>query len=187
MAASRRDDNTQRLIVDAARELLNNKLLDDVPLGDIAKKAGVSKGTLYYYFKTKDDLLFAVLDGYLSEQWADFIRWADNPEKDTSLPRMIKYVLERVTSTAGVRMQFFLDAMQGRPKVREQMLRRYEEFSGRIAEKIALRTDKVSAEYLSWILLILADGLFLHRSIANPALDDLKLIEKTQEYLKYLF
>jgi len=51
----------KRIILDAARRLLVRRGYRDIPLDDVAREARVAKGTLYLYFKGKDDLLRAVL------------------------------------------------------------------------------------------------------------------------------
>lgn len=57
----------RRIILDAARRLLVRRGYSDIPLDDVAREAKVAKGTLYLYFKDKDDLLRAVLKD-LTEQ-----------------------------------------------------------------------------------------------------------------------
>jgi TetR/AcrR family fatty acid metabolism transcriptional regulator len=57
-------------ILDAARALLVQRGFQDVALDDVAKKAGVAKGTLFLYYKSKDELFsaaFADLVGRLGE------------------------------------------------------------------------------------------------------------------------
>lgn len=49
--------------------------MSNISLADIAQHAGVSKGTLYYYYKNKNDLLFDITDKYLNQQYQDFITW----------------------------------------------------------------------------------------------------------------
>jgi len=51
----------RRRILDAARRVLVRSGYGDVSLDDVARRADVAKGTLYLYFKDKDDLLAAVL------------------------------------------------------------------------------------------------------------------------------
>ena len=46
-------------ILDAARALLVQHGFQDVALDDVAKKAGVAKGTLFLYYKSKDELFSA--------------------------------------------------------------------------------------------------------------------------------
>lgn len=180
MAATRRD-NTRELILQTTEALLDGNLLRDISLASIADKAGVSKGTLYYYFKAKEDLLFAVMDKHLNQQREDLIAWSEDPVKDSSLPRMVKYIIERDIATAGMRLQFFCDALSGNDAVRDELLHRYQQFAALIANKLAERTDKLSSEYLSWLLLVIADGLLLQTSLSNPAIDIPKFLKQTQE------
>ena len=106
MAAPRKD-NVQELILDAAEKLLENKKLSDISLSEIAQTAGISKGTLYYHYKNKNEILFDITDKYLDEQWNDLVRWTEDASKDTSLNRLVKYVLERDVSTVNMRLHFF--------------------------------------------------------------------------------
>lgn len=48
-------------ILDTAAEMFANQPFHKVLLSDVARVASVGKGTLYLYFKSKDDLYFAVL------------------------------------------------------------------------------------------------------------------------------
>jgi len=47
--------------LEAARLLLSSRGFQDVVLDDVARAAGVAKGTLFLYFKCKEDLISAVL------------------------------------------------------------------------------------------------------------------------------
>ena len=49
----------RRLILDAARGLLVRRGFQDVVLDDVAREADVAKGTLFLYFKSKDELVSA--------------------------------------------------------------------------------------------------------------------------------
>jgi AcrR family transcriptional regulator len=51
-------------LVAAARGTLHEQGVERTTLADIAKAADVPLGNVYYYFKTKDDLVAAVLDAY---------------------------------------------------------------------------------------------------------------------------
>ncbi len=54
--------NTRTLILDATIKLLTEKNILDITTRSIAKEAGVSKGTLFHYFKTKDSLLYYAVE-----------------------------------------------------------------------------------------------------------------------------
>ncbi len=64
----RPNDNTddsakRRQILDGARQVFLERGFDAASMMDIAKAAGVSKGTLYVYFKDKDDLFDGMVRG----------------------------------------------------------------------------------------------------------------------------
>jgi AcrR family transcriptional regulator len=60
-------DAKKRLILDAARSLLVAQGFQDIVLDDVARKAGVAKGTLFLYYKSKDEL-FSAAFGDLADQ-----------------------------------------------------------------------------------------------------------------------
>jgi AcrR family transcriptional regulator len=55
------DNAKRRQIVDGARSVFLARGFDAASMGDIAKEAGVSKGTLYVYFKNKEELFAAIV------------------------------------------------------------------------------------------------------------------------------
>jgi AcrR family transcriptional regulator len=55
-------------IMDAAWELFNKKGYDQTSVNEILLKAGIAKGTFYYYFKSKEEILNSVLERWLNEQ-----------------------------------------------------------------------------------------------------------------------
>jgi len=59
-------------IVEAVKQLLENKEFQAITTAEIARTAGVTEPLIYKYFKDKRDLLNQVLEGYL-EQYIDRI------------------------------------------------------------------------------------------------------------------
>lgn len=49
-------------IMNAAEEVFTQKGFDNARMDDIAEETGLSKGTLYLYYKSKNDLIIAILD-----------------------------------------------------------------------------------------------------------------------------
>jgi len=62
------DSVKRRQIIEGAREVFMARGFDAASMADIAKAAGVSKGTLYVYFKDKDELFSAIVQGVCSMQ-----------------------------------------------------------------------------------------------------------------------
>ena len=167
------NDNRKDKILKAARSLLQEKSFSEISLSEIAKKTGVSKGSVYYYYKTKDDILFDVADEYLQEVYNSFLEWVENKDKDTSLPRLLKFLLQKgVTDSAeGLRLHLTVDAIAGNEIIREKMLHRYNTFRTAIGEKIAERKDDDKAEYYGWLILTLIDGLMIQSLLKNEEMN----------------
>jgi TetR/AcrR family transcriptional regulator, transcriptional repressor for nem operon len=61
-----------RLII-AARDLFWSHGYEATTLAEVVKKANVNSGSLYYFFKTKEELLLAVLDWYMENLFPQLI------------------------------------------------------------------------------------------------------------------
>lgn len=60
----------KELIINALRELFKEGKAGTASVSDIAKKAGIAKGGMYYYFRSKEE----VLDALVSQEYADIIK-----------------------------------------------------------------------------------------------------------------
>src|SRR3982074_3758622 len=57
------DSAKRRQILDGARTVFLAQGFDAASMGEIARAAGVSKGTLYVYFENKEELFEAIVGG----------------------------------------------------------------------------------------------------------------------------
>ena len=57
-------------ILDVALQLFQETSFESVSMAQVAKKAGIAKGTVYLYFKTKE-ALFLALESQIFEAWFD--------------------------------------------------------------------------------------------------------------------
>ena len=65
-AVDRRPGKRERLIA-AAAQLVHQQGIERTTLADIAKAADVPAGNVYYYFKTKDEVIAAVIEAHAQE------------------------------------------------------------------------------------------------------------------------
>lgn len=54
-------------ILDAMQRLMERTNAQAISVSDIAKEAGIGKGSIYYYFKSKEDILEAVIERSYSD------------------------------------------------------------------------------------------------------------------------
>lgn len=63
-SALRTGNSKRERLVAAAKQILHEQGAEATTLADIAQAAGVPVGNLYYYFKTKNDIIAAVIDAH---------------------------------------------------------------------------------------------------------------------------
>ena len=65
-------DERKSQIINAAEDVFTKRGFDEARMDDIAEETGLSKGTLYLYFKSKDDLIIAILDRIFQREFQEF-------------------------------------------------------------------------------------------------------------------
>lgn len=75
---------TRERIIRAAGKLFHGEGIRAVSVDAVAEKAGVTKRTLYYHFRSKDDLIAAYLDTRDQPNLALFQRWFAETEGDVA-------------------------------------------------------------------------------------------------------
>jgi len=59
--AQEQDSEKSQIILEAAARLMQHKSFKDLSMDDLAQEAGVAKGTLYLYFRSKGDIYLSLL------------------------------------------------------------------------------------------------------------------------------
>lgn len=66
MRVVKKAEERRKEILDAVDELFGRKGFDGTTTKDILEKVGIARGTLYYYFKSKEDIMDALIERYNS-------------------------------------------------------------------------------------------------------------------------
>lgn len=187
--AAPRNENIKEVILEKTAALMEENGIDSISLANIADACGISKGTLYYHYRTKEDIFFDILDRYLNQQEELLLLWMNDQSKDTSVQRVLKYVLERNVHEVVPRTQMYYAACFGNEPLRQNILDRYHKFQTIISEKVLERDDvsKEQADYIAWLSLLLSDGMVLQKELHNAAFDEKKFIADTENYFQHLF
>lgn len=75
-----RTDKHER-ILDALQSLLEEKNMQDISVSEIAQKAGIGKGSIYYYYPSKN----AIFDALIERNYEKPLQTAKNLEKQTDV------------------------------------------------------------------------------------------------------
>jgi TetR/AcrR family fatty acid metabolism transcriptional regulator len=91
-------EDKRRRIIDAAVEVFAEKGFFGARVSEIADAAGVADGTIYLYFKSKDDILISLFEEKMGEILARFVhelKELDDPEE-----KMRRYIVEHLKLVA---------------------------------------------------------------------------------------
>ena len=67
-------------ILDAASEVFAEKGVYETRMDDIVEKSGLSKGTLYWYFKSKDEIVLNIFERIFSREFEELENMVDSSE-----------------------------------------------------------------------------------------------------------
>jgi TetR/AcrR family transcriptional regulator, ethionamide resistance regulator len=77
-------DDREGAILATAERLLGERSLREISIDDLARGAGISRPTFYFYFPSKDAVLLALLDRVVHEADAALAAVLDTPASDPS-------------------------------------------------------------------------------------------------------
>lgn len=172
MAAPKKD-RVKEQILDAALTLFRER--HDVSLAEIARAVNISKGTLYYHYRSKSEIYLDIGERYWKTLSDDLIAWVDNQQKDTSMHRLARYTLLRgaFDESASLRLKLYWEAVSGVDDtiIRDALNRQYAHFQTTLKSRIQERMPTADGENLAWLLLTIVDGLMVQHTLQNDAFD----------------
>jgi AcrR family transcriptional regulator len=87
---TRKSERTRQRIVESANRLFYHQGFHNTSFSDVVEAAGVPRGNIYYYFKTKDEILHAAIDYRLERNRSMLDGWSDIYR--TPLERLHRFV-----------------------------------------------------------------------------------------------
>lgn len=105
-----RAKETVNIILEATAHILDKTDLSKISTNQIAKKAGVSIGSLYQYFPSKESIFFKFIETKLNEEYEKFIEEVINGESqsiETFIDMTINFVFERFDQHQKTRLLLF--------------------------------------------------------------------------------
>ncbi|WP_136795732.1 MULTISPECIES: TetR/AcrR family transcriptional regulator [Desulfosediminicola] len=157
--------NNKERIQDVAEGLFVEKGVHNTSLSDVAKATGISKGTLYYYFSSKNDLIFAITERQMAGLTEELLDLVANTMQDKSLAEAIGLVLEALiqAETRGRLHNYLMhEALTGNEALRERFRGKYSEWRQLLVANMAqLDPESVNHPYLADTIIAVIDGFIL--------------------------
>jgi AcrR family transcriptional regulator len=178
-------DDREQAILETAERLLGERPLHEISVDDLARGAGISRPTFYFYFSSKEAVLLALLDRVAEEATAARDSALDVPPDDPMrrLREGIRGTFETFRAHRAV-MMAAADARAGSQEIGEVWTRVMEGFVSGAAEAIeqaraaGLAADGVPARQLA-IALNLMNERVLHATFAGyePSIPEAEVVD----------
>jgi AcrR family transcriptional regulator len=169
-APSRREqlkEERRRQILEAALRVFGEKGFHTANVSDVAAEAGVSQGTIYWYFDSKDELFEAALLSVFDQFGSETAEALDRFETASDKLRALATAMESFADVAESLFMMFLAYWTSSPRREEagrwwiDLLVEYKDVLVGIVEEGVRRGEfrPVDAESLVWALMAAYDGL----------------------------
>jgi AcrR family transcriptional regulator len=181
-ASEHEQEDTRRSLLDAAARLIAERGYRGMTVNEIVARAGLSKGTFYWYFSCKDDVLFAVLEEHIDRPLYELIELLKTaPAEHDMAPeasRRLLELLERGRETVVLEHEYQLLAIR-EPRLRARYLRRQAALREALAAGLDARAQQLGAPPFSTptsdvatAYLALANSLAVERLIDPDTVSD---------------
>lgn len=156
--------NKKEIILDVAIKLITKNGIKNTSLSDIAKAAEISKGTLYYHYSSKDDIIFDIADIHLNIITGAVLDCVYNIKNNSSKDELVTVIMNKIAaigSTGRIHMYLLCEAITGNEPLRERIKIKYIQWRTALQEEIhiSLNENSRDSEALSFLLMSVVDGL----------------------------
>jgi AcrR family transcriptional regulator len=174
---SRSDEKTQA-ILEAARTCLGERGYSATTIAEIAAQAGVSRGLLHYYFKSKEELLAQVVrtstEAQLEMMASMFAQSETADDLAAALVGILRAIVEGDPTYINLALELWTLARES-PLVARELEDLYRRFREAIQENLAEATARgvisptIPLDGLAALLVGITDG-FVWQFLINPEL-----------------
>ena len=160
-------DNKQK-IVQSAINIIIQKGVNNATLKDIAEDANISKGTLYHYFSTKNELIFAITEQYMDLLTSDILLLIDE-NKNTSLAELLYSVFDKLLQAetrSYLHIYLIKEALTDNKELQRRFHQKYNEWKELFITKLLeLYPQYPHPEVLAEVSIACIDGLLIQSKL----------------------
>ncbi|MDD4123732.1 MAG: TetR/AcrR family transcriptional regulator [Bacilli bacterium] len=170
-------------IIKSVEKLITNKGVNEISLQDIASECGISKGTLYYHYASKEAIILDIIVKHMQELEDDYIDWFERHkiEKDISPERFLDVIFYKgVKLFNRAKMHIFI--INECVKNNNKLLEKYNELWNKWKEDLTFGISKVFPSMINPsnyadLLMLIIDGLVVREVMQRKDISQEKLVE----------
>jgi len=167
-------------ILKSVESLISVSGVNSISLKDIAKTCNISKGTLYYYYKTKDEIIFDVIVKHVQELHTEYLDWIERHQHDLTIERFLSVILYKgVKLFNRAKLHIFLvnECIKGNDVLRNKFNELWNEWHKilQVGIKKAFKNEQDSAD-IAYLLMLIIDGLAIQEVLQNQIISEERII-----------
>jgi len=180
--------STREKILAVTRNLIAEKGVKQTTLADISHAAGISQGTLFYYYKSKDELIYDILEQHFSHLTDSIIAGIprhSNGDKVKLLQRTLEKLIKD-QNTSRMNIYLFQEAILSNEEMRDRFLVKYQTWRELIARQISALfaiSDPDNLASLGGVILAVIDGLTIQYLLDQNSVDFQKVAKVLADML----
>lgn len=159
-------EDTRQKILRVSRELIARQGIQKTSLASIASAAGISRGTLFYYFPSKQGLLYQVMEDSFQEITDRIMGVVDSIEPGKRALEILRLTLKYTGESAALNQtnhHLFQEAIAGDSLLIAKFQKSYRHWQEIIASCLRQHFPKTAQRYnpevLSSLILAMIDGI----------------------------
>lgn len=176
---------TREKIISTAAFLITKQGAEHTSLSDIARESGISKGTLYYYYPTKSELLFEITNRHMKRLSEDILYWVSKMSEDLPAEKILQAVyslLTRASKRGRLHLYLIYDGISGNEASALRVRKIYEEWKNTVKEGLGkIIRDNSNKDILAELILACLDGIFIQTSLG---IKDIPIERMTRHILR---
>lgn len=176
MAAVNPDADSREVILASAERLMARKGIRDSSLAEIAKAAGISRGTLYYHYRSKEELILDIAEGHMRSLTGKFVSMAES-RADMGLSALLERLFSEILADdtrSSLHLHIMHEVFEGSEAIRKRMDSSYGEWLS--LSEAQLRKLGIASRDLkdvSRLVIAAIDGLILQKKV-SPRPEDVQ-------------
>ena len=176
---------TREKIISSAARLIIRQGAENTSLSDIARESGISKGTLYYYYPTKSELIFEITNRHMKRLSEDIIHWVGEMSEDLPPEKILQAVyslLTRASKRGRLHLYLIYDGISGDEDARVRVREIYLDWKNTVKKGLGkIIRDNPEKDVLAELILACLDGIFIQASLG---IRDMPIAGMTQHILR---
>lgn len=161
--AVKQNHSMKEKILLASIDLMRKNGIKNTSLADIAREVNISKGTLYYHYSSKDDIIFDIADNHLNIISKALLNCISQVNSDFTTEEFVLIILKNISHIEGtgrIHMYLLCEAITSNDALRERIGVKYIEWRTALENQMAdIISDKSNAKAASFLLVSIVDGL----------------------------